>query len=66
MAILPLILHNDFIIFGLCINLTVSQKSSNQKLAKKSPGELIEFIESFKGDIATKTDLQLLKDRPGG
>lgn len=36
-------------------------KKLEPKIGEEEAKELIEFIESFKGDVATKTDLQLLK-----
>ncbi|MEP9412183.1 MAG: hypothetical protein HRF42_12455 [Candidatus Brocadia sp.] len=36
-------------------------KKLEPKIGEEEAKELIEFIESYKGDIATKTDLQLLK-----
>lgn len=36
-------------------------KKLEPKIGEEEAKELIEFIESCKGDIATKTDLQLLK-----
>ena len=36
-------------------------KKLEPKIGEEEDKELIEFIESYKGDIATKTDLQLLR-----
>lgn len=36
-------------------------KKLEPKIGEEEAKELVEFIESFKGDVATKTDLQLLK-----
>ena len=36
-------------------------KKLEPKIGEEEDKELIEFIEAYKGDIATKTDLQLLR-----